>query len=112
VEVGYLAPLDGAGAEARPASAPPSAATETVYYVRDNGIGIEARHHERVFTIFKRLHAADAYGGGSGAGLTIVRKMVEQHQGVIWFDSQPGMGTTFYFTLPSADAPQRRIHGT
>ncbi|MDY7573252.1 ATP-binding protein [Actimicrobium sp. CCI2.3] len=70
-----------------------------VFYVRDNGIGIESRHRERVFQIFKRLHPRDAFGGGAGAGLAIVRKLVEQHHGRIWFDAQPGVGSTFYFTL-------------
>ena len=68
--------------------------------MRDNGIGIDPRHKDRVFMIFKRLHAQDAFGGGSGAGLTIARKMVEQHHGRIWFDSVIGEGSTFYFTLP------------
>jgi chemotaxis family two-component system sensor kinase Cph1 len=70
-----------------------------VFFVRDNGIGIESRHRERVFQIFKRLHPRDAFGGGAGAGLAIVRKLVEQHHGRIWFDAQPGVGSTFYFTL-------------
>ena len=106
VEIGHLEPHDGplalAGAprHPRPASTPAEARNDTVFYVRDNGIGIEARHKDRVFEIFKRLHAQDAYGGGSGAGLTIARKMVEQHRGRIWFDSIPGQGATFYFTLP------------
>ncbi len=68
-------------------------------YVRDNGIGIKARYHERVFELFRRLHERDAYGGGAGAGLTIVKKIVEQHGGRIWVDSEFGEGTTFYFTL-------------
>ena len=106
VEIGYIEPHDGplalAGAArpARPASTPAEARNDTLFYVRDNGIGIEARHKDRVFEIFKRLHPQDAFGGGSGAGLTIARKMVEQHRGRIWFDSIPGQGATFYFTLP------------
>ena len=63
---------------------------------------IEERHRDSVFAIFKRLHAPDAFGGGSGVGLTIARKLVEQHQGCLWFDSQPGVGSTFYFSLPCA----------
>jgi two-component system, chemotaxis family, sensor kinase Cph1 len=70
-----------------------------VIYVRDNGIGISPIHAETVFQIFRRLHARDAFGGGSGAGLTITRKIVERHGGKIWFDSTPGEGTTFSFTL-------------
>lgn len=80
-----------------------------VFYVRDNGIGIESRHRERVFQIFKRLHPRDAYGGGSGAGLAIVRKLVEQHDGRIWFDAEPDVGATFYFTLEAAE-PAAPVH--
>jgi len=94
VEIGYLGPD-----EPRPASSPAEAQADTIFYVRDKGLGIDERHKERVFEIFKRLHTTDAYGGGSGAGLTITRKMVIQHQGCIWFESQPGVGTSFYFTL-------------
>lgn len=70
-----------------------------VFYVRDNGIGIDARHHEAVFKIFRRLHAQDKYGGGTGAGLPIARKMVERHEGELWLESVPGQGTTFFFSL-------------
>ena len=84
-----------------PAGAAPG---ECVFYVRDNGIGIPARHLEGVFRIFKRLHARDAFGGGTGAGLTIVRKIVERQHGRIWIDSTPGAGTTVYFTVQGAAA--------
>ncbi len=70
-----------------------------VFYVRDNGIGIAEKHHDSVFRIFKRLHARDKFGGGTGAGLTIVKKIVERHHGRIWLESSAGEGTTFYFTL-------------
>lgn len=70
-----------------------------VFYVRDNGIGIAEKHHDSVFRIFKRLHGRDKFGGGTGAGLTIAKKIVERHHGRIWLDSSAGEGTTFYFTL-------------
>jgi len=70
-----------------------------VFFVRDNGIGIREKHLKIVFKIFKRLHGRDQYGGGSGSGLTIVRKIVERHGGRIWGESQLGRGSTFYFTL-------------
>ncbi|HEX4946921.1 MAG TPA: ATP-binding protein [Blastocatellia bacterium] len=75
---------------------------QPVFYLRDNGLGIAPEHHENVFRIFKRLHGRDEYGGGVGAGLTIVRKIIERHGGRIWLESEPGMGTTFYFTLGEA----------
>ena len=75
------------------------AAREPTFYVRDNGIGIPDRHLETVFRIFKRLHARDQYGGGTGAGLTIVRKIIERHNGRVWIESTLGEGTSVFFTL-------------
>lgn len=79
---------------------PGVASNDKIYYIRDNGIGIRSSHHEKIFKIFKRLHTEDQYGGGSGAGLTIVKRILERHGGVIWLDSEQGQGTIFYFTLP------------
>lgn len=70
-----------------------------IFHVRDNGIGIQPQHRENVFRIFKRLHEQNKYGGGTGAGLTIIRKIVERYGGRIWLESVPGEGTAFYFTL-------------
>ena len=70
-----------------------------IFYVRDNGIGIPERHYETIFSIFRRLHERDQFGGGVGAGLTIVKKIVERHNGRIWIESRVGAGTTVYFTL-------------
>ena len=95
IEVGWLSPK-----ETNPSIDPDGLGRgETVFYVRDNGIGIPGKHLEKVFSIFKRLHAKDQFGGGTGAGLTIVKKIVERHNGHIWLQSEYGEGTTFYFTL-------------
>ena len=73
-----------------------------VFHVRDNGIGIAPQHQEAVFRIFKRLHGQNDYGGGTGAGLTIVKKIIQKHGGRIWLESTRGQGTSFYFTLQGA----------
>jgi signal transduction histidine kinase len=70
-----------------------------VFYVRDNGIGIRERHLQAIFKMFKRLHGREQYGGGTGVGLTIARRIVERHGGRIWAVSVHGQGTTFSFTL-------------
>lgn len=99
IEVGWVGPH-----EQRPPGWPPGAAGHAVYYVRDDGIGIAPKHHGQVFKMFKRLHGRDEYGGGAGAGLAIVKKLVERHRGQIWLESELGKGTTFYFTLPGEEA--------
>lgn len=72
---------------------------EFVFSVKDNGIGMETKHLERIFTIFQRLNSREDYDG-TGIGLAISEKIIQKHNGKIWAESEPGKGTTFYFTIP------------
>jgi len=89
VEIGYLKKMKAPHGDER-----------GIFYVKDNGVGIEPEFHQAIFRIFKRLqNPAVKDEGGTGSGLTFVKKIVERHNGHIWLESEPGKGSTFYFTL-------------
>ncbi|MEZ4773397.1 MAG: ATP-binding protein [Bacteroidia bacterium] len=73
--------------------------SDWTFFVNDNGIGIDPRYVDTIFEMFKRLHSQDKYTG-DGVGLAICQQIVDRHKGKIWAESQPGLGTTFFFTLP------------
>jgi light-regulated signal transduction histidine kinase (bacteriophytochrome) len=73
---------------------------EWIFAITDNGIGINPEHQKQIFEVFKRLHTQEEYPG-TGIGLSIVQKIILHHHGRIWAESEPGKGSTFYFTIPT-----------
>jgi two-component system sensor kinase FixL len=99
VEIGFLAEVDA-----------PQGHEDNVFYVRDNGIGIEPRFHKDIFRIFKRLpNSGIAEDSGTGMGLSFVQTIVERYNGHVWLESMPGTGSTFYFSFgPLAKIPPKK----
>ena len=101
VEIGFLGSV-----ETRQGS------EKNIFYVKDNGIGIDPEYHQEIFRIFKRLqNAPDGQDTGTGVGLTFVKKIIERHGGRIWLESESGKGTVFYFSLNRRrNEPARMSH--
>jgi signal transduction histidine kinase len=81
---------------------------EVCFAVQDNGIGIKPEHHARIFELFRRLHSVEY--PGIGVGLPLCKRLVENYGGRLWLESEPGSGSTFYFTLTAAKQKASGVH--
>ena len=76
---------------------------ETIYYVKDNGVGFDERYIDNLFRPFQRLHGGEEYEG-TGIGLSIVKRIIQRHGGRVWAEGKVNEGATFYFALPKNGA--------